>query len=127
MQKQRIQTDKSPAAIGPYSQAIRIGNFIFASGMLPIVPETGELLTDDVAAMTDRIFTNLAALLAEAGSSLDQVVKTTVFLADLNDFATMNGAYAKHFGANPPARSTVQVAKLPRDARIEIEAVAFAE
>ena len=93
--------------------------------MLPIVPETGELLTDDVAAMTDRIFTNLAALLAEAGSSLDQVVKTTVFLADLNDFATMNGAYAKYFSENPPARSTVQVAKLPRDARIEIEAIAY--
>jgi 2-iminobutanoate/2-iminopropanoate deaminase len=125
MQKQRIQTDKSPAAIGPYSQAIRLGNLVFVSGMLPIVPETGELLMDDVTAMTDRIFTNLAALLAEAGSSLDQVVKTTVFLADLNDFAVMNAAYAKHFGANPPARSTVQVAKLPRDARVEIEAIAY--
>jgi 2-iminobutanoate/2-iminopropanoate deaminase len=125
MQKQRIQTDKSPAAIGPYSQAIRLGNLVFVSGMLPIVPETGELLTEDVAAMTDRIFTNLAALLAEAGSSLDQVVKTTVFLADLNDFAVMNAAYAKHFTANPPARSTVQVAKLPRDARVEIEAIAY--
>lgn len=125
MQKQRIQTDKSPAAIGPYSQAIRLGNLVFVSGMLPIVPETGELLTEDVSAMTDRIFTNLAALLAEAGSSLDQVVKTTVFLADLNDFAVMNAAYAKHFTANPPARSTVQVAKLPRDARVEIEAIAY--
>ncbi|MEF3276016.1 MAG: RidA family protein [Chloroflexus sp.] len=122
----QITTNAAPAAIGPYSQAIRAGNLIFVSGQLPINPTTGEMISDDIGAMTRQIFTNIAAILQAAGSSLDRIVKTTVFLADLNDFAAMNAAYAEHFGDAPPARSTVQVARLPRDARIEIEVIALA-
>ncbi|MBO9314120.1 MAG: RidA family protein [Chloroflexus sp.] len=126
MDRTRISTDAAPGAIGPYSQAIKVGNLIFVSGQLPINPATNELITDDIGAMTRQIFANIAAILQAAGSSLDRIVKTTVFLADLNDFAAMNAAYAEHFGDTPPARSTVQVARLPRDARIEIEAIALA-
>ncbi|WP_298817012.1 RidA family protein [Chloroflexus sp.] len=126
MDRTRISTDAAPAAIGPYSQAIRAGNLIFVSGQLPINPTTNEMVTDDIGAMTRQIFANIAAILQAAGSSLDRIVKTTVFLADLNDFAAMNAAYAEHFGDAPPARSTVQVARLPRDARIEIEVIALA-
>ncbi|ABY36913.1 MAG TPA: RidA family protein [Chloroflexus aurantiacus] len=126
MERTPISTDAAPAAIGPYSQAIRAGNLIFVSGQLPINPATGELITDDIGAMTRQIFANIAAILQAAGSSLDRIVKTTVFLADLNDFAAMNASYAEHFGDAPPARSTVQVARLPRDARIEIEVIALA-
>lgn len=126
MERTPISTDAAPAAIGPYSQAIRAGDLIFVSGQLPINPATGELITDDIGAMTRQIFANTAAILQAAGSSLDRIVKTTVFLADLNDFAAMNAAYAEQFGDAPPARSTVQVARLPRDARIEIEVIALA-
>ncbi|MGQ9529026.1 RidA family protein [Chloroflexus sp.] len=126
MERTPISTDAAPAAIGPYSQAIRSGDLIFVSGQLPINPATGELITDDIGAMTRQIFANIAAILQAVGSSLDRIVKTTVFLADLNDFAAMNAAYAEHFGDAPPARSTVQVARLPRDARIEIEVIALA-
>lgn len=126
MDRIRIATEAAPAAIGPYSQAIRAGNLIFVSGQLPINPATNEMITDDIGAMTRQIFANIAAILHEAGSSLDRIVKTTVFLADLNDFAAMNAAYAEHFGDAPPTRSTVQVARLPRDARIEIEVIALA-
>ncbi len=126
MDRTRISTDAAPGAIGPYSQAIKAGNLIFVSGQLPINPATNELITDDIGAMTRQIFANIAAILQAAGSSLDRIVKTTVFLADLNDFAAMNTAYAEHFGDTPPARSTVQVARLPRDARIEIEVIALA-
>ncbi len=126
MDRIRIATEAAPAAIGPYSQAIRAGNLIFVSGQLPINPATNEMITDDIGAMTRQIFANIAAILHEAGSSLDRIVKTTVFLADLNDFAAMNAAYAEHFSDAPPARSTVQVARLPRDARIEIEVIALA-
>jgi len=126
MDRTRISTDAAPGAIGPYSQAIKTGNLIFVSGQLPINPDTNELITDDIGAMTRQIFTNIAAILQAAGSSLDRIVKTTVFLADLNDFAAMNAAYAEHFGDIPPARSTVQVARLPRDAQIEIEVIALA-
>ncbi len=126
MDRTPVATDAAPAAIGPYSQAVRAGGLIFVSGQLPINPATGEMITDDIGAMTRQIFANIAAILQAAGSSLDRIVKTTVFLADLNDFAAMNAAYAEHFGAAPPARSTVQVARLPRDARIEIEVIALA-
>lgn len=126
MDRIQITTSAAPAAIGPYSQAIRAGNLIFVSGQLPINPATNELITDDIGAMTRQIFANIAVILQAAGSSLDRIVKTTVFLADLNDFAAMNAAYAEHFSDAPPARSTVQVARLPRDARIEIEVIALA-
>jgi 2-iminobutanoate/2-iminopropanoate deaminase len=126
MQRAVISTPDAPAAIGPYSQAIRAGDLIFASGQLPVDPATGQFVAGDIAAMTRQIFQNTAAVLAAAGSSLDKIVKVTVFLADLADFAAMNEAYAEFFPAAPPARSTVQVARLPRDARIEIEVVALA-
>jgi 2-iminobutanoate/2-iminopropanoate deaminase len=121
-----ISTQSAPAAIGPYSQAISAGGLVFLSGQLPLDPATGQFVDGDVAALTRQIFHNIEAVLAAAGSSLDKIVKTTVFLADLADFQVMNDAYAEFFPASPPARSTVQVARLPRDARIEIEVVALA-
>jgi 2-iminobutanoate/2-iminopropanoate deaminase len=126
MDRTVISTERAPAAIGPYSQAIAAGGLIFVSGQLPIDPATGELVADDIAAMTRQIFRNVETVLAAAGSSLSKIVKTTVFLADLGDFQTMNGAYSEFFPESPPARSTVQVARLPRDARVEIEVVALA-
>jgi 2-iminobutanoate/2-iminopropanoate deaminase len=126
MDRTVISTERAPAAIGPYSQAIAAGGLIFVSGQLPIDPATGEMVSGDMAAMTRQIFRNIEAVLAAAGSSLDKIVKTTVFLADLGDFQTMNGAYSEFFPERPPARSTVQVARLPRDARVEIEVVALA-
>ena len=126
MERSVISTQSAPAAIGPYSQAISAGGLVFVSGQLPIDPATGQFVEGDVAALTRQIFRNIEAVLAAAGSSLDKIVKSTVFLADLADFQVMNGAYAEFFAANPPARSTVQVARLPRDARIEIEVVALA-
>ncbi len=124
MSNQVIATDKAPKAIGPYSQAIRAGDLVFASGQLGMSPETGQLAAADVAAQTRQALTNLQEVLAAAGATLGQVVKTTVFLLDMNDFAAMNAVYAEFFDANPPARSTVQVARLPRDGRVEIEAIA---
>jgi 2-iminobutanoate/2-iminopropanoate deaminase len=126
MDRSVISTERAPAAIGPYSQAIAAGGLVFVSGQLPLDPATGEMVEGDIAAMTRQIFRNIEAVLAAAGSSLDKIVKTTVFLADLADFQMMNGAYSEFFPANPPARSTVQVARLPRDARVEIEVVALA-
>ncbi len=126
MDRSVISTERAPAAIGPYSQAIAAGGLVFVSGQLPLDPATGEMVEGDIAAMTRQIFRNIEAVLAAAGSSLDKIVKTTVFLADLADFQTMNGAYSEFFPAQPPARSTVQVARLPRDARVEIEVVALA-
>lgn len=120
-----ISTESAPAAIGPYSQAIAAGEFLFVSGQLPVDPETGQFVAGDIPAMTRQIFRNIETILAAAGSNLGKIVKTTVFLADLEDFQAMNGAYAEFFHENPPARSTVQVARLPRDARIEIEVVAL--
>lgn len=125
MQRTVISTERAPAAIGPYSQAIVAGNLIFLSGQLPIDRSTGELIDGDIAAMTRQIFRNIETVLAAAGSTLSKVVKVTVFMADLNDFQAMNAAYAEFFPHDPPARSTVQVARLPRDARIEIEVVAL--
>lgn len=126
MHRTVISTERAPAAIGPYSQAIAVGNLIFLSGQLPIDPATGALIDGDIAAMTRQIFRNIETVLAAAGSTMGKVVKVTVFMADLNDFQAMNAAYAEFFPHDPPARSTVQVARLPRDARIEIEVVALA-
>ena len=120
-----VHTDKAPKAIGPYSQAATHGDLIFTAGQIALDPATMELIPGGVAEQTERVLANIRAVLEAAGSSLGQVVKTTVFLADLSDFAAMNTVYAEHFGAAPPARSTVQVAALPRGARVEIEAWAF--
>lgn len=121
-----IQTDRAPQAIGPYSQAIKANGFVFASGQIPLDPATGQLIEGDIRAQTERVLNNAQAVLEAAGSSLDRVVKTTVFLADMNDFAVMNEVYATFFSTTRPARSTVQAARLPRDVKVEIEVVALA-
>jgi 2-iminobutanoate/2-iminopropanoate deaminase len=125
MERQVIHTDNAPKAIGPYSQAIRAGDFVFCSGQLGLDPSTGNLVNGGVEAETRRALENLSAVLHAAGTSLERVVKTTVFLLDMNDFAKMNAVYAEFFPANPPARSTIQVARLPRDGHVEIEAIAL--
>jgi len=119
-----IQTPSAPAAIGPYSQAIRKGDLIFTSGQIPLDPETGQLVDGDIAAQTRRVLDNLAAVLDAGGASFADVVKTTIFLIDLGDFAAVNAVYAERFAGAPPARSTVGVARLPKDARVEIEMIA---
>jgi 2-iminobutanoate/2-iminopropanoate deaminase len=119
-----VSTPAAPPAIGPYSQAITIDNLVFCSGQIPLKPD-GTLLEGDITAQARQVLTNLKAVLETAGSSLAQVLKTTVFLADMNEFAAMNAVYAEFFTATPPARSTVQVARLPRDVRVEIEAIAL--
>ncbi|HUN88856.1 MAG TPA: RidA family protein [Terriglobales bacterium] len=121
-----IATKEAPQAIGPYSQAIKAGGFIFSSGQIAIDPATGSVIEGDVAAQTERVLKNLTAVLAAAGSSLNKVVKTTVFLKSMGDFATMNEVYGKHFGNHRPARSTVEVARLPKDVLVEIDVVAEA-
>jgi 2-iminobutanoate/2-iminopropanoate deaminase len=123
MSRTVVATTDAPQAIGPYSQAIVLDSLVFCSGQIPLRPD-GTLEVGDVAMQTRQVLTNLRAVLEAAGSSLDHVLKTTVFLADMNDFAAMNDVYAEFFGAEPPARSTIQVARLPRDARVEIEAIA---
>lgn len=123
--KEIISTDNAPGAIGPYSQAVKTGNMVFVSGQIPIDPATGQFVSEDVAEQTDQVFKNLRAVLEAAGSNLEKVVKTTVFLADMNDFAAMNEVYGKYFTADYPARATVQAARLPRDARVEIECIAL--
>jgi len=122
-----IATEQAPRAIGPYSQAIRAGNLLFCSGQIPIDPSTGEFVSGGVAEQTEQVMRNLSAVLSAGKSSLKQVVKTTVFLADMDDFAAMNEVYGRYFGENPPARATVQAARLPRDARVEIEAIAITD
>ena len=122
--KEVVQTGSAPKAIGPYSQAVRAGNLLFASGQIPIDPASGEFVAGGVAEQTDQVMRNLSAVFEAAGASLGQVVKTTVFLADMNDFTAMNEVYGRFFGENPPARATVEAARLPRDARVEIEAIA---
>ena len=122
--KEIVSTEKAPGAIGPYSQAIKAGGMVYCSGQIPIDPATGEFVSDIVAEQTEQVLRNLGEVLAAAGSSLDDVVKTTVFLADMNDFAEMNEVYARFFSDNKPARATVQAARLPRDARVEIECIA---
>lgn len=126
MNQEIIATTDAPAAIGPYSQAVRVGDFIFTAGQIALDPTTGVLVEGDVAVQTERVLQNLQNVLTAAGSSLAQVVKTTVFLRLIGDFAAMNGVYETYFGASKPARSTVAVSALPRKARVEIEAVAYA-
>ncbi|MDQ3257241.1 MAG: RidA family protein [Acidobacteriota bacterium] len=123
--KQIIVTRNAPQAIGPYSQAVVAGGFVFASGQIPIDPRTGELVEGDVAAQTEQVLRNLTTVLEAAGTGLERVVKTTVFLADMNDFGAMNEVYGRYFKEEPPARATVEAARLPRDARVEIEAIAL--
>jgi 2-iminobutanoate/2-iminopropanoate deaminase len=121
-----ISTDRAPGAIGPYSQAIKTGGMVYCSGQIPIDPVTGEFVSDDVVEQTEQVLKNLSEVLEAAGTSLGNVVKTTVFLADMGDFAAMNEVYGKYFSENKPARATVQAARLPRDARVEIECIATA-
>jgi 2-iminobutanoate/2-iminopropanoate deaminase len=121
-----IQTDCAPQAIGPYSQAIKANGFIFASGQIPLDPATMRIVEGGIEEQTGRVLDNLKAVLEAAGSSLDRVVKTTVYLADMGEFAAMNEIYARYFGAAKPARATVQVARLPRDVKVEIDVVALA-
>jgi 2-iminobutanoate/2-iminopropanoate deaminase len=120
-----VATEAAPQAIGPYSQAIRIGEFVFTSGQIPIDPKTGAFVEGGIAEQTEQVLRNLAEVLRAAGTSLEAVVKTTVFLADMDDFAAMNEVYGRYFSNEPPARSTVQAARLPRDARVEIDVIAF--
>ena len=124
--KRIIKTDEAPQAIGPYSQAVVAGGLVFASGQIPIDPATGQFVEGGVAEQTGQVLRNISKVLEAAGTSLERVVKTTVFLADMNDFAAMNETYGKFFGENPPARSTVEAARLPRDARVEIDVIALA-
>ena len=124
MTKEIIHTDKAPAAVGPYSQAVRIGSLVFTAGQIPIDPATGKLVADDISVQTEQALKNLTAVLEAAGSSLDNVVKCTVFLKDMGEFGAMNEVYGRFFSSNPPARSAVQAAALPLDVRVEIEAIA---
>jgi 2-iminobutanoate/2-iminopropanoate deaminase len=122
--RKAISTDAAPKAIGPFSQAIQAGPFLFCSGQIPVDPATGALVEGDIATQTRRVFTNIEAILSAAGTSFDRVVKTTVFLADMGDFGAMNEVYATYFTSPTPARSTVAAAGLPKGARIEIEVIA---
>ncbi len=124
--KEVIHTDAAPRAIGPYAQAVRAGGFVFVSGQIPLDPETGQLVTGDIRIQTRRVLLNIAAILEAAGSSLEKVVRTTVYLRDLNDFNAMNEEYMNFFRDARPARTTVQVARLPRDAAVEMDVVALA-
>jgi 2-iminobutanoate/2-iminopropanoate deaminase len=121
-----VQTEKAPAAIGPYSQAVKAGGFVFLSGQIALDPASGQVVEGDVRAQTERVMQNLEAVLAAAGSSLAAVVKATVFLADMNDFAAMNEVYGRFFSSDPPARATVQAARLPKDVQVEIDLIALA-
>ncbi|HLZ60432.1 MAG TPA: RidA family protein [Ktedonosporobacter sp.] len=127
MEHTQITTSQAPAAIGPYSQAIRCGQFLYTSGQIPLDPTTGEMVGEDVQSQTHRVLQNLQAVLSSAGSSLKSVIKTTVFLTSMSDFQAMNAVYATYFSGIAPARSTVAVAELPRKALVEIECVALIE
>jgi 2-iminobutanoate/2-iminopropanoate deaminase len=124
--KEIITTENAPGAIGPYSQAIKAGGMVFCSGQIPTDPATGQFVSDSVSEQTEQVLKNLSEVLSAAGVSLNDVVKTTVFLADMNDFAEMNEVYGRFFNENKPARATVEAARLPRDARVEIECIAVA-
>lgn len=123
--KQIIETKEAPGAIGPYSQAVIAGGVVYTSGQIPLDPRTGEFIEGGIAEQTEQVLRNVAAVLKAAGTGLERVVKTTVFLADMSEFAEMNEVYGRYFAVQPPARSTVQAARLPRDARVEIEVVAL--
>lgn len=124
--KEIISTDKGPKAIGPYSQAVKANGFIFTAGQVAFDPATGQLVEGDVARQTARVLENLKAIVEASGSSLDRAVKATVYLKEMNDFAAMNEVYARYFPSNPPARSTVEAARLPRDVRVEIDLIVAA-
>ncbi|MEQ1574960.1 MAG: RidA family protein [Vicinamibacterales bacterium] len=119
-----VSVPGAPAAIGPYSPAIRAGNLLFLSGQIALDPATGTIVDDDITAQTEQVMRNIVALLTAAGAGVEHIVRTTVFLKDMNEFAAMNAVYARHVGDPPPARSTVQVARLPKDVRIEIDVIA---
>ena len=121
-----IQTEHAPQAIGPYSQAVKVNGLVFASGQIPTDPATGQFVAGGIKEQTEQVLKNLSAVLEAAGSGLNQVVKTTVFLIDMDEFVAMNEVYGTFFTEQPPARATVQAARLPRDARVEIEAIALA-
>jgi len=123
--KNIVQTDKAPGAIGPYSQAIKAGGLVFVSGQIPIDPASGQFVAGGISEQTEQVMKNLSAVLESAGSGLDRVVKSTVFLADMNEFAAMNQVYGQYFSHEPPARATVEVSRLPRDARVEIDVIAL--
>jgi len=120
-----VSTKHAPQAIGPYSQAVKANGFIFTSGQIAIDPATQQIVTGDVAAQTDRVLRNLSEILEAAGSGLGKVIRTTVFLKDMNDFTAMNSVYGKYFSSVPPARSTVEVARLPKDVLVEIDVIAL--
>lgn len=122
--KQIVSTELAPQAIGPYSQAVVVGDYVFSSGQIPLDPRTGEFVAGGIAEQTEQVLLNLSEVLKAAGAGLADVVKTTVYLLDMGDFAAMNEVYARAFGENRPARSTVQAARLPRDARVEIDVIA---
>ncbi|MDQ5845007.1 MAG: RidA family protein [Acidobacteriota bacterium] len=124
--KEIVQTEHAPQAIGPYSQAVKVNGLVFASGQIPIDPGTGQFVEGGIKEQTEQVLKNLSAVLHAAGSGLNRVVKTTVFLADMQEFAAMNEVYGRFFAEEPPARATVEAARLPRDARVEIEAIALA-
>jgi 2-iminobutanoate/2-iminopropanoate deaminase len=124
--KENISTEKGPKAIGPYSQAVRANGFIFTAGQIALDPASGQLVSGDIARQTARVLDNLKAIVEAGGSSLDHVVKATVYLKDMNDFAAMNEVYARYFPQNPPVRSTVEAARLPRDVLVEIDLIAIA-
>jgi 2-iminobutanoate/2-iminopropanoate deaminase len=125
--KKIISTSEAPAAIGPYSQAVRSGNFLFCSGQIPLDPKSGQIVSGDVATQTRRVLDNVGAVLKAEGLTFENIVKTTIFLTDLGDFQTVNETYGSYFKQQPPARSTVQVSALPKGARVEIEVIAVAD
>ncbi len=127
MVKERIHTDNAPAAVGPYSQAIRVGDFVFTAGQTPLDPASGEIVGHDVTSQTEQVLSNIRAVLAAAGLGFEHVVKTTVFLQSMGDFAAMNAVYARHFQEPFPARSTVEVSGLPKGGLVEIECIALVE
>jgi len=122
--RQAVATNNAPKAIGPYSQGVRAGNLLFVSGQVPIDPATGNIIEGDIKAQTDRVMRNLSAILEAAGASMDHVIRCTVYLADMNDFAAMNDVYGSYFSQPAPARSTIQAVRLPKDARVEIDVIA---
>jgi 2-iminobutanoate/2-iminopropanoate deaminase len=124
MPKEIVSTDKSPAAIGPYSQAVKFGNLLFTSGQIPLDPSSGTLVEGDITVQATQVLNNLSALLEASGTSIDKVIKTTCFLTNLDDFQTFNGIYAEYFGESQPARSTIQVSRLPAGAIVEVECIA---
>ena len=126
MKKEIVNTTDAPAAIGPYSQAVKAAGLVFISGQIPLDPTSGEIAGDNIEAQTERVMKNLEAVLKAAGSDLDKVIKTTIYLTDLNDFAAVNGIYGSYFNDSPPARATVEVSGLPKGVKVEIDAIALA-